>query len=128
MPRFYFHLRANGTIHRDLDGVECADVVAARSHAAAVAAELMRQAGRSTWHWSMRVEGRRGWSFDLFFADVEPGSLRPEVRAVVARTCRRHGALVDVICAVQATWAESGVLLARARGRPCLVHANGRRR
>jgi len=131
MPRFHFHLRAGGTIHRDPHGIECANAEAARSHAVAVAAELMRKADPRTRHWSIRVEDFHGEpSFDVFFADVDSlrGELSPELQALVAQTCRRYGALVDVLCAARVTWAESGRLLARAQGRPRLVYADGRLR
>jgi hypothetical protein len=73
MPRFHFHLRARGTIHRDLDGTELPDLAAAHDHAAAVAEELMRHSSGGTRHWSMCVEDQSGkLQFDLFFADVDP--------------------------------------------------------
>ena len=129
MPRFHFHLRARGAIHRDQDGTECADLVAARSHAVAVASELMRHSGQKTRHWSMLVVDALDESlFDLFFADIDPvvGDLPPELRELTAHTCRRHGALIDVLAAVRATRVESRRLLARARQKPQLAYAKGR--
>jgi hypothetical protein len=44
----------------------------------------------------------------------------------VSDTCRRLGALTDVLCAAQhPTQAERRVLLARARRKPYLVYARG---
>ena len=128
MPQFHFHLRARGTIHRDLDGFELPDLHAARAHALAVTDELMRHSEGGTRHWSMCVEDENGEPvFDLFFADVD-GSLAsysPEVRIMAAQTCRRHGALIDALCAVRATLVETQMLIARARGKPILVHSRG---
>ena len=108
MPRFHFHLRARGTIHRDHDGTDLPDVAAARTHAAGVAEELMRHSIARTRHWSMRVEDVSGArQFDLFFADVDPSlaAYSPQMRMVVSETCRRLSALTDVLCAARATQA-----------------------
>jgi hypothetical protein len=136
MPRFHFHLRARGQIHRDLDGIELPDVTAARVHAASVAEELMRHAAAGTRHWSLCVEdeaegavedesGER--QFDLYFADVDPSlaSYSPQMRLLVSDTCRRLGALTDALCAARATRIETLRLLARARGRPQLAYSRG---
>jgi len=126
MPRFHFHLRAKGTIHRDLDGTECPDVATAAEHAGAVAEELMRHSEAGMRHCSICVEDEHGApQFDLFFADVDPSlaSYSPQLRLLVAQTCRRLGALTDALCAARAVRAESRILLARARGKPQLVHS-----
>jgi hypothetical protein len=128
MQRFHFHLRARGTIHRDPDGTDLADLAAARAHGSAVAEELMCHSGGGTRHWSMRVEDEAGqWQFDLFFADVDPtlASYSPQMRMQVSETCRRLGALTDVLCAARATQIESRMLLARAQRKPYLVYARG---
>jgi hypothetical protein len=128
MPRFHFHLRAGGMMHRDLDGTQCPDTVAARSHAATVATELMQHSDRRTRHWSMLVEDERGEpSFELFFADVDPtlGCLPPELQGLTVQTCRRLGALTDALCAARATRIQSRILLARAQQQPRLVYAKG---
>ena len=126
MPRFHFHLRARGSIHRDLDGTELPDAGAARGHAAAVADELMRHSGPTAHHWSMRVEDGAGDAqFDLFFADVDLGDavFPPQTRLLVAQTCRRLGALTDALCAARETLLETRILMARSKGRPYLVYA-----
>jgi Domain of unknown function (DUF6894) len=126
MPRFHFHLRAVGTINRDLEGTELPDLSAARSYAAAVTEELMRNSGAGTRHWSMCVENDGGEAqFDLFFADVDPSlaAYSPQMRRLVSDTCRRLGALTDVLCAAYATGVETRMLLARARGKPQLVYS-----
>jgi hypothetical protein len=126
MPRFHFHLRARGTINRDLDGTELADLAAARSYASLVTEELMRNSGGGTRHWSMCVENESGEpQFDLFFADVDPSlaAYSPQMRLLVSKTCRRFGALTDALCAARATRVETRMLLARARGKPQLVYA-----
>ena len=129
MPRFHFHLRAEDTIHRDLDGTDCADVSAARAHALAVAEELMHHSDRRTRHWSMRVENEDGKpAFDVFFADVD-ASLEGQpahMRMLTAKTCRRYGALIDTLCALRATLTETRILIARAQRKPFLVYAKGR--
>jgi hypothetical protein len=128
MPRFHFHLRARGAIHRDPDGTELPDVAAARAHAAAVAEDLMLHSGGGTRHWSMCVEDDGGEpQFDLFFADVDPSlaEYSPQMRALVAETCRRLGALTDALCAARAIRMETRMLLARSRRKPQLVYARG---
>lgn len=129
MPRFYFHLRARGMIHRDVEGAELPDLAAAHVHATAVAEELMRHSGGGTRHWSMCVEEEESGEvkFNLFFADVDPSlaSLPPQTRMLVSQTCRRLGALTDVLCAARAARIEARMLLARARGKPHLVYARG---
>jgi len=128
MPRFHFHLRAHGTIHRDFDGAELTDLAAARAHAAAVADELMHHSGSGTRHWSMRVEDENGkLQFDLFFADVDPSlaSYPAQARLLASQTCRRLGTLTDALDAARATRREARVLLARARSKPQLVYARG---
>lgn len=128
MPRYHFHLRARGRIHADPDGTELPDLEAARAHAAAVAQELMRHGAAGTRHWSLCVEEADGApQFDLFFADLDPSlaSYSPQMRMLVGATCRRLGALTDVLCATRATRTEARILLARARGKPQLVYARG---
>jgi hypothetical protein len=129
MPRFHFHLRARGTIHRDIEGTELPDLAAARAHAAAVADELMRHSGGGARHWSICVEDDGGTTqFDLYFADVDPSlaPYSPQMRTLVSQSCRRLGALTDVLCAARATHMEARMLLARARGKPQLVYARGK--
>ena len=128
MPRFHFHLRNHGAIHRDPDGTELPDVAAARAHAAAVAEELMHCSDGRTRHWSMSVESDDAQpGFDVFFADVDPSlaGYSPQMRMLVSETCRRIGGLTDALCAARATRMETRILLARARGRPHLVCARG---
>ena len=129
MPRYQFHLRARGAIHRDPDGTDLPDLAAARAHAAAVAEELMRHApGGGTRHWSICVEDETGArQLDLFFADVDPSlaAYAPEMRMLVAQTCRRLGALTDTLCAARTTLVETRMLLARSRRKPQLVYARG---
>jgi hypothetical protein len=128
MPQFHFHLRARGTIHRDLDGVELPDLAAAREHALAVTDELMRHSEGGTRSWSMCVEDANGERlFDLYFADVDPrmDPYPPEMRMFAVETCRRHGALIDAMCDLRTTLNETRMLLARARRRPYLLSIRG---
>jgi hypothetical protein len=128
MSRFHFHLRARGTIHRDPDGTDLPDLPAAHAHASAVVEELMRHSSVATRHWSMCVENDVGESqFDVFFADVDPSlaGYPPQMRLLVSQTCRRLGALTDVLCAASAARTEARMLLARARGKPYLVFTRG---
>jgi hypothetical protein len=128
MPRFHFHLRVRGAIHRDPDGTDLPDIAAARAHAAAVAGEFMLHTGGSTRHWSMFVEDDGGHSqFDLFFADVDPSidAYSPRVRTLVVETCRCFGALTDTLCAARALVVETRRLLARSRRKPQLAYARG---
>lgn len=126
MPRFHFILRACGTIHHDKDGTECADLAAARAHAADVARELMRNAETGTRLWSMRVEDASGQAvFELLFADIPALAdvLAPEVRHLRHLTCRRQAELIETMCAVRATIAESRMLRARMTQKPQLAFA-----
>ena len=126
--RFHFHLRARGMVHRDIDGTDLPDPAAARAHASAVVEEMLRHASGSTRHWSLCVEDESGErQFDLFFADVDPTleSYAPQMRLLVSQTCRRLGALTDVLQAARVTRMEARMLLARARGKPQLVYARG---
>lgn len=128
MPRFHFHLRARGRVHNDSDGTEFPDIAAAREHASTVAQELMQHSAGRTRHWSLRVDAATGErQFDLYFADVDPrlAGYSPQMRIVVGETCRRLGALTDVLAVARVTRMESRVLLARARGKPQLVYAKG---
>jgi hypothetical protein len=128
MPHFHFHLRAHGMIHRDAEGTQLPDLAAARAHASAVADELLLHSPGGTRHWSMLVTDEDGEAlFDFYLADVDPSlaSYAPEMRMLVAKTCRRLGALADVLSDLRATRTESRVLLARARGAPQLVYARG---
>lgn len=128
MPHFHFHLRASRTIHRDAEGTDLPDMAAGRAHAAEVAQELMRHAQGNTHLWSMCVEDEQGErQFDLFFANVDPrvAAYSPQLRGLVAKTCRRMGALTDTMCASRTTLMELRQLIARARGRPQLVYARG---
>jgi hypothetical protein len=121
-------MRARGRIHPDHEGTELPDLAAAKSHASAVAEELMRHSDGSTRHWSMRVEEGSGEpQFDLFFADVDQrlASYPPQARMLVTETCRRLSALTDVLCAARETRTETRMLLARARRKPQLVYAKG---
>ena len=124
MPHFHFHLRAHGAIHGDRQGTQLPNAAAAHTHAAAVAEELMLHSSHS--QWSLRVENENGEAqFDLYFADVDQSLVPypPQVRMTLSETCRRLGALTDALCAARQTQVESRMLMARARGRPQLVHA-----
>src|SRR5690349_17930492 len=128
MPRYHFHLRDYGNIHRDLEGTELPDVNAARAHAEAVAEELMRHSGFRARYWSLGVECGLGEpKFDLFFADVDKRLAKQPARRRVtdSETCRKIGALTDLCSAIRATAMESRILLARARRKPHLVYTGG---
>lgn len=129
MSRYHFHLRADGAIHRDSEGTECPDLVAAHEHAVAVASELMKHTETKTRHWSLCVcDERDERVLDVYFPDIDKtiGHLPPEMQMLVAQTCRRYGAFIDMLHGARATVMESRMLLARARRRPLLVCANGR--
>jgi len=129
MSRYHFHLRDYGTVHRDLEGTELADADAARIHAEGIAEELMRHSSFRTRYWSLGVEGGPGEpKFDVFFADVDKRLAEhpPARRSAESETCRRIGALTDLCSALRATLTETGILLARARRKPHLVHARGK--
>src|SRR5262245_9831728 len=128
MPRYHFHLRARGRIHRDPEGTELPDRAAAQVHAEAVANDLMRHGGGGARHWSLRVEDEHGEpQLDVFFAELDTSlaGYAPQMRMLGAQTCRRLGALTDVMNAARATRTETRMLLARARGKPQLVFARG---
>ena len=126
MPRFHFHLRAPGALHRDRQGTELPNPVAAHEHAWAVAQELMLHSGFRTRQWSLRVESEGGGApFDLYFADVDPKLVpyHPQVRGTLSENCRRFAALTDTFCAARETLFESRMLMARVRSKPQLVYA-----
>jgi hypothetical protein len=125
MPRCHFHLRAEGTTHRDMSGSECSDLAAAHSHAEAVASELMRNCHHGTKLWSLRVEDEEARHvFDLFFADVaDNDELSAEAQAVARQTSRRLATLIDTASSANETMTQSAALLARARGKPQLAYA-----
>src|SRR5689334_16923624 len=125
MPGFYFHLRAQGIMHRDTTGSECPDLAAARLHADGVASELMRNNQHSATLWSLRVEDQEARQvFDLFFADVaDNGAERSsEAQALARKTSRRLAALIDVASSAHETMMQSAALLARIRGKPQLAY------
>ena len=127
MPRFHFHLRARGAVHRDGQGIEMPNPAAAHEHALAVAQELMLHSDFRTRQWSLRVESEGGEAqFDLYFADVDPRLVPypPQVRMTLSENCRRFGALTDMFCAARETLVESRILIARVQRRPQLVSAN----
>ncbi|HUI98050.1 MAG TPA: hypothetical protein VLX44_19995 [Xanthobacteraceae bacterium] len=126
MPRCYFHLRAEGKIVRDPIGTDCLDVAAAYDKATDVALDLMRNSDGNTRLWSLRVVHEHGETmFDLYFADIAAGldGERPYgAHELTAETGRRLTALSDAVHQARRTIAESRILLARARGKPQLVH------
>jgi hypothetical protein len=125
MPRFHFHLRARGQIHRDFDGMDLADIAAAREHAIGVAQELMQHSDGATEHWSICVEDEHGGhALDVFFADIDPrlASYPPQMRMLVIETCRRLSALTDIRYSVRATLIEARILIARSRHKPHLAY------
>lgn len=126
MPRYHFHLRARGTIQRDLEGTELPNPAAAHEHASAVAQELMLHSGFRTRQWSLRVESEGEEApFDLYFVDVDPRLVPyvPQVRMTLSQNCRRFGELTEAFCALRETLVESRMLMARVRGKPQLVYA-----
>jgi hypothetical protein len=91
-----------------------------------VAQELMRHSDGSTRHWSICVDDEHAArALEVFFADVDVrlAAYSPQMRTLVTETCRRLGALTDILCAARATQIETRVLLARARGKPQLAYA-----
>lgn len=131
MPRCHFHLRAEGTTHRDMSGSECPDLAAAHSHAEGVAKELMRNSHHGTTLWSLRVEDQEARHvFDLFFADVadDGGELTAEAQALARKTSRRLATLTDATSSARETMMQSAALLARARGKPQLAYARKTRK
>ncbi len=125
MPRFHFHLRADGRLFRDMDGTKCLDVAAAHRHAVGVARELMFNCEPRARLWSLWVEADGEASFDVFFADLDSSLVRlaPNIRTLAAETCRRNAELIDLIASARETMNESRMLIARVRGRPQLVYA-----
>lgn len=76
MPRYFFHID-NGTFVPDRDGIELADLVAARIEAVRAAGEMINEARHSFWEhgtpWNMHVtDGDRRLLFTLQFAAKVP--------------------------------------------------------
>jgi hypothetical protein len=129
MPRFHFQLRTGSKSIHDTEGIECADLAAARQHAIAVALELMNNAEKKSRHWSIVVWGENNERLsEVFFADLDQTLSRhpAEMRHVVEQTCRRFGALADTLASIRATIQQSRVLVARSQGKAFLVLKEGR--
>lgn len=62
MPRYYFSFSSNDEVQKDLDGFELTDAVAAREHALALAANLLRHApSKEAWRdWVIEVVDEDG--------------------------------------------------------------------
>ncbi len=73
MPRYFFHVE-DGASHRDVEGLELNGLDAAREHAVAQFADLLRCSARAFWKsgdWLMRVTDETGLIFfTLHFAAV----------------------------------------------------------
>ena len=68
MPRYFFHLRRNGRLESDPDGVQCPSVHAARREAMRTAREILSHAG-----------GRPGHIFNLghgILPDTDPDAVK----------------------------------------------------
>ena len=63
MPRFYFHLRRDGVLDQDPDGLECVDLAAARREATRTAREMISRnalSERSPRECSFEIADERG--------------------------------------------------------------------
>ena len=86
MPRYFFHVE-DGASHQDAEGLELNGLDAAREHAVAYFAELLRDSARAFWKngdWLMRVTDETGLIFfTLHFAAViaAAGGGAPNARA-----------------------------------------------
>ena len=65
--------------------------------------------------------------FDILFATVDPtlDHLRHELRSLVEKVSGKKRALKNVMYAAHLTLRESQSLVARSRGKPCLIAENG---
>jgi hypothetical protein len=117
MPLFYFILKDGCDTLPDRDGAELPSAAAARSHATAVARELMRNRESKTRAWRLQVcDDDLQPVLELPFAQLDDSlsHLRPESRQAIQNLCRSMGRLSDCISDVRTTLEQIRATITRA--------------
>jgi len=117
MRRYFFNLKTNRGVIRDLEGTELPDGSSAREHAHVVASELMKNRDLSTKAWLVDVcDGDGNSDFELLFALANPSisALPPEMRASVEDACQKAASLNDAINQIHMTVHQVRATIARS--------------
>jgi len=117
MPLFYFILKDGRNTLPDRDGAELPSAAAARSHANAVARELMRNRESKTRAWRLQVcDDDLQPVLELSFAQLDDSlsHFSPEARQAIQNVCRNMGLLSDSISDVRATLEQIRATISRA--------------
>ena len=75
MPRYFFHIE-NDVSHRDLQGIELSGLDAARDHAVACFADLLRESATAVWTAGLADAGDRRVGPDLLHPPLWRGDRR----------------------------------------------------
>jgi|SRR5579884_1002945 len=128
MPRFYFHLNTGKAQIADCEGTDLPDAEAARTHATAIARDVMRNDGKRMLGWRVQVSNADHTpSCEVLFASVaEELELFPvSVREQITRSAHRVATLNDDIRAVRQGLRQLRATLAQAERLPYLAAVNG---
>jgi hypothetical protein len=109
MPLFYFILKAGRQIIPDTEGEEFENEAGARSHARAVARELMRNREAKTSHWRVQVcDDYLQPRYEYLFADVDEKleAFGADVRVSVTAVARTTAAMNDAVEKIDTSLAE----------------------
>jgi hypothetical protein len=109
MPLYYFVLKAGRHSYPDSEGQEFDNDTAARSHAHAVARELMRNRETRTAHWRVQVcDDYLQPRFEYLFADVDNTLERfdDEFRVSVKAAARTTAAIGDSLRQIDTAMAD----------------------
>jgi hypothetical protein len=118
VPLFYFVLKVRQQSLADEQGQELPDVGAARSHAVAVAKELMRNREPGTHHWRIEVCDDYAMPlFEVLFATVNESVAQypRDMRTSIKRVARTVAALNDAVVDTRRTLSDARETLARAQ-------------
>jgi hypothetical protein len=108
MPLFYFILKAGRQIIPDTEGEEFENEAGARSHARAVARELMRNREARTGHWRVQVcDDYLEPRYEYLFADLDEKleAFGPDMRFSVTAVARTTAAMNDAVVKIDASMA-----------------------
>jgi hypothetical protein len=128
MRRYFFNLKTNRGVIRDLEGTELPDGTSAREHAHVVAREIMRNRDLSTKAWLVDVSDGHGNSdFEVLFASANPSisALPAEMRAPIEEACRKAASLSDAINQIHTTVHQVRATIARSERKLHLAALDG---
>jgi hypothetical protein len=130
MSLFYFSLNTGPRLVADREGTPLPSIDAARSYAAAVARDIMRNDRHRTLSWRICVsDSEHRPCFEVLFASVADDLMRfsPAVQETLTRTAHSVASLNDDIKAVRESLLRLRATLARADQMPYLAALNGAR-